>query len=148
MGAAVHNVFVYGTLLANEVVSALLQRIPPSSAAFLPDFHRYSIKGRVYPAILPANGDKVLGKVLFGLNDQELKLFDDFEDVEYRRQIVEPVLLEDSSKVQSHAYVWAVTDDDNLFGDWDYEEWRKVHLQDFTTMCSDFSAEIIERRIF
>eukprot|EP00250_Pteridium_aquilinum_P013395 c21315_g1_i1 orf=273-635(-) len=120
MGAAVHNVFVYGTLLANEVVSALLQRIPPSSAAFLPDFHRYSIKGRVYPAILPANGDKVLGKVLFGLNDQELKLFDDFEDVEYRRQIVEPVLL----------------------------EWRKVHLQDFTTMCSDFSAEIIERRIF
>lgn len=28
---------------------------------------------------------------------------------------------EDSSKLQSYAYVWTVIEDDKLFGDWDYE---------------------------
>jgi len=32
-----HNVFVYGSLLADEVVGALLNRVPPSSPATLSD---------------------------------------------------------------------------------------------------------------
>jgi hypothetical protein len=32
-----HNVFVYGSLLADEVVRALLNRVPPSSPATLSD---------------------------------------------------------------------------------------------------------------
>lgn len=32
-----HNVFVYGSLLADEVVGALLKRVPPSSPATLFD---------------------------------------------------------------------------------------------------------------
>ncbi|MCO5603155.1 hypothetical protein L7F22_057302 [Adiantum nelumboides] len=63
MGAVgAHNVFVYGSLLADEVVSVLLRRVPASSAALLPDFHRFNIKGRVYPAILPTKGEKVIGR--------------------------------------------------------------------------------------
>jgi len=58
-----HSVFVYGTLMAEEVVRVLLGRAPPSSPALLPDHRRFSIRGRVYPAILPARGHAVSGKV-------------------------------------------------------------------------------------
>ncbi|GAU28167.1 hypothetical protein TSUD_313260 [Trifolium subterraneum] len=57
-----HNVFVYGSLLADEVVRALLNRVPPSSPATLSDYHRFKIKGRVYPAILPVQSKKVTGR--------------------------------------------------------------------------------------
>jgi|UniRef100_A0A2N9I1G8 hypothetical protein len=32
---SLHNVFVYGSLLADEIVKVLLRRVPPSSSAFL-----------------------------------------------------------------------------------------------------------------
>ena len=61
--AGPHSVFVYGTLMAEEVVRVLLGRAPPSSPAILADHRRFSIRGRVYPAILPARGHAVSGKV-------------------------------------------------------------------------------------
>ena len=101
-----------------------------SSKVWIIFSHRFSIKRRTYPAILPAKGDKVTGKVsayktwrnlyisfvcaqnwscsssmfctylwfivlqvLFGLTDKELEVLDDFEDTEYTRQVVEPILL-------------------------------------------------------
>uniref|UniRef100_A0A453NA23 Putative gamma-glutamylcyclotransferase n=1 Tax=Aegilops tauschii subsp. strangulata TaxID=200361 RepID=A0A453NA23_AEGTS len=60
------SVFVYGTLMAEEVVRVLLGRVPPSSPALLPNHQRLSIRGRVYPAILPVDGSKVPGKGLAG----------------------------------------------------------------------------------
>lgn len=33
---SLHNVFVYGSLLADEVVHVLLKRVPPSAPAILP----------------------------------------------------------------------------------------------------------------
>ncbi|KAH7284649.1 hypothetical protein KP509_34G064300 [Ceratopteris richardii] len=141
-----HNVFVYGSLLADEVVSTLLRRLPTTYPAFLSDFHRFSIKGRNYPAILPAKGDKVLGRVLFGLSDNELSILDDFEDEEYLRKSVEVQRLEDGSKLQSFAYVWADVDDEELYGDWDYEEWRRVHFESFLAMSSEFADDRIAVR--
>ncbi|GAA0175793.1 hypothetical protein LIER_28901 [Lithospermum erythrorhizon] len=60
---AVHNVFVYGSLLADDVVRILLKRVPINSPATLNNYQRFSIKGRVYPAILPVESSKVLGRV-------------------------------------------------------------------------------------
>ncbi|KAK4389064.1 AIG2-like protein D [Sesamum angolense] len=60
--ATISTVFVYGSLLADDVVRVLLNRVPPSSSAILHDYHRFSIKGRVYPAILPAENKKVIGR--------------------------------------------------------------------------------------
>ncbi|KAL0922193.1 hypothetical protein M5K25_006162 [Dendrobium thyrsiflorum] len=87
-----HNVFVYGSLLADEVVNALLKRMPPCSPAILNGYHRYSIKGRVYPAILPVESKKVIGRVIKGVTDAELHVLDAFEDEEYKRSTVEVFL--------------------------------------------------------
>ncbi|KAH8503969.1 hypothetical protein H0E87_011565 [Populus deltoides] len=92
-GNQVHNVFVYGSLLSDDVVRALLSRIPQSSPAILNGYHRFSIKGRVYPAILPVENKKVSGKVLHGITDPELYILDEFEDVEYERVTVDVSLM-------------------------------------------------------
>ncbi|XWS70619.1 hypothetical protein CRYUN_Cryun03dG0062500 [Craigia yunnanensis] len=139
--AAVHNVFVYGSLLADDVVRVLLNRIPPSSAALLNGFHRFSIKGRVYPAILPVPNDQVIGKVFLGITDPELHILDEFEDVEYRRTSVEVSLLENSDKLQAHAYVWNNVNDPNLYADWDFEEWKRVQ-ESFVKMTIGFMEEL------
>ncbi|PPD75455.1 hypothetical protein GOBAR_DD27635 [Gossypium barbadense] len=69
--------------------------------------HRFSIKGRVYPAILP---------------------------VQNRH--------ESSDKLQAHAYVWRNTSDPNLYGDWDFVEWKQVHKESFIKMTMGFMEEL------
>ncbi|KAG8495262.1 hypothetical protein CXB51_012893 [Gossypium anomalum] len=140
---AAHNVFVYGSLLSDDVVRILLNRVSPSSAAFLSHFHRLSIKGRVYPAILPVQNRHVSGRVLMEISDPELHILDEFEDVEYQRTRVEVSLLESSDKLQADAYVWSNTSDPNLYGDWDFEkEWKQVHTESFIKMTMGFMEEL------
>ncbi|KAL3747966.1 AIG2-like protein D [Eucalyptus grandis] len=140
--AATVNVFVYGSLLVDDVVRALLNRVPPSSPALLPDFHRFSIKGRVYPAILPLPKHTVSGKVLMGITVPELDMLDTFEDVEYTRTTVQVTLLDSSDKLEAEAYVWSDKHDPNLYGDWDFEEWKQKHMDDFLKMTVGFVGEL------
>ncbi|CAL9170075.1 AIG2-like protein D [Musa acuminata AAA Group] len=140
--SSLHNVFVYGTLMADEVVRTILKRVPPASPAVLNDYHRFSIKGRVYPAILPVESKKVKGRVLLGISDQELDKLDSFEDVEYERRTVEISLLEKSEKLLANAYVWSDENDPNLYGEWDFEEWKRLHKKDFVTMTLGFMDDL------
>ncbi|XP_043714289.1 AIG2-like protein D [Telopea speciosissima] len=137
-----HNIFVYGSLLADDVVRALLKRVPESSPAILHDYHRFSIKERVYPAILPVENTKVTGRVLFGITDPELHVFDSFEDVEYERSTVDVSLIENSKRLQVYAYVWGNKNDPNLYGEWDFQEWKKMHFNDFLKMTVGFLEEL------
>ncbi|KAI9393743.1 hypothetical protein POPTR_006G278900v4 [Populus trichocarpa] len=113
-GNQVHNVFVYGSLLADDVVRALLSRIPQSSPAILNGYHRFSIKGRVYPAILPVENKKVSGKVLHGITDPELYILDEYEDVEYERVTVDVSLM----------------------------EWKRTQMEDFAKMSAEFRQDL------
>ncbi|KAK4853761.1 hypothetical protein QYF36_014123 [Acer negundo] len=137
-----HSVFVYGSLLADDVVRVLLKRVPESSSAVLNNYHRFSIKDRVYPAILPVLSKTVTGKVLLGITDPELHILDVFEDVEYKRTTVDVSLLDNADKLQAQAYVWADKNDPNLYGDWDFQEWQGVHMKDFLKMTTSFVEEL------
>ncbi|TVU07711.1 hypothetical protein EJB05_41077 [Eragrostis curvula] len=132
-----HTVFVYGSLMAEEVVRAILKRVPPAAPATLPNYHRFSIKERIYPAILPVENKKVAGKVITGVTDHELRILDAFEDVEYTRTRVE-ISLTDSSETMADTYVWSDAEDPNLYGEWDFEEWKKLHMKDFLAMTLGF----------
>ncbi|GMH11812.1 hypothetical protein Nepgr_013653 [Nepenthes gracilis] len=136
-----HNVFVYGSLLADEVARVLLKRDPDSYPAILDGYHRFSIKGRVYPAILPVENKKVVGRVLVGVTDPELHTLDVFEDVEYVRNSVEVQREGNLEKLQAYTYLWADKNDPNLYGDWDFEEWKRVDMEDFIKMTNEFMEE-------
>ncbi|VAI55194.1 unnamed protein product [Triticum turgidum subsp. durum] len=144
--AAAHSVFVYGTLMAEEVVRVLLGRVPPSSPALLPNQYvrpqRLSIRGRVYPAILPVDGSKVPGKVWKGITDRELDVLDIFEDEQYVRETVGISLTDSADTMIAYTYIWGNVDDPDLYGEWDFDEWKKVHLKDYFTMTQDFKEEL------
>lgn len=139
---SLHKVFVYGSLMAEDVCRVLLNRVPQSSPAILNGYHRYSIKGRVYPAILPVENDKVTGKLLLGITDPELHILDEFEDVEYERNTVEVSLVDSSDNLLVQAYVWSNKSDPNLYGDWNFEEWKQLHKKDFIKMTTGFMEEL------
>ncbi|CAK9312918.1 unnamed protein product [Citrullus colocynthis] len=130
------RIFVYGSLLADEVVKFLFGRVPnrsllfsmASQSAFMNSFsicirltasQRFSIRGRVYPAILPVENKRVTGRVLL-LNNLHLKLYilDAFGDVEYKKCTVDISSVNGSKKLSS--YVETGTDP-NLCGDWNFE---------------------------
>jgi hypothetical protein len=104
----------YLTLLANCKFSFNT----PWHFSFPFSSHRFNIKGRIYPAILPVESKKVAGmvcltvahgstckhrpcttlfaylrllalQVVMGVTDEELQVLDAFEDVEYTRTRVE-----------------------------------------------------------
>jgi gamma-glutamylcyclotransferase (GGCT)/AIG2-like uncharacterized protein YtfP len=56
--------FVYGTLMAEEVLKLLIKRVPANKPATLAGYSRHRVKGQVFPAIIPATPqDRVQGKV-------------------------------------------------------------------------------------
>ncbi len=72
-----HTAFVYGTLMAEEVLTSLLQRVPRMQPAILKGYTRHCVKGAVYPAIVPSTEqESVQGQVLLELSDKELGILD------------------------------------------------------------------------
>ncbi|KAL4570228.1 hypothetical protein LXL04_025879 [Taraxacum kok-saghyz] len=142
-GSNGHTVFVYGSLLADDVVQVLLNRIPQTSPAILNGFHRFSVKGRVYPAIIPVENKKVTGRqVLFGLSASELDILDIYEDEEYEKKDVDVSLLDTREVIQAYVYIWAKSTDPDLYGEWDFEEWKKSKLEDYLKMTKSFVEEL------
>eukprot|EP00897_Mesotaenium_endlicherianum_P000154 jgi/Mesen1/10139/ME000076S09647 len=137
----VNHVFVYGSLMAEEVLQKLIGRVPAQSPAYVQDYHRYSIRGANYPAVAPRKDSSVTGKVLYDLSDSEQEVFDEFEDVQYVRTLVASILLE-QVQVAAYMYVWANHSDPVLYGDWDYQGWRKMCLDEYVQMCHEFSQEL------
>ena len=96
-----NNCFVYGTLMAPEVLTRLIGRVPSMcQPAFLPNYTRHPIKGRSYPGIIPSKSDTkddkkegdavpvavgVQGILLTGITDKEADIFDIYEADEYEK---------------------------------------------------------------
>eukprot|EP00741_Cyanophora_paradoxa_P002927 tig00000655_g2841.t1 len=162
--AGTNLLFVYGTLMSEEVLGALLHRVPKMQPARLEGFHRYNIHGRVYPAIAPRQGGVVEGLLITDLDEDEWDILarDAFEAKEYAKQVhaVEalPVMaragedpdVRPGERPQAKAYVWSVEQDlpgppeepardsAKLHGTWSYQSWREGHLKSYSEMCIEF----------
>lgn len=136
------TVFVYGSLMAEEVVQVLLRRQPERRPATLHGYRRHRIQKRVYPAIIPATpADSVQGWVLLGLDQREMHILDEYEDVDYYRTTEHPVF-EDGSSVAACVYVWVEQLRHLLYGDWDYQEFRNgPQFQPYVQMSREFLEE-------
>ncbi|XP_076907873.1 AIG2-like protein D [Bidens hawaiensis] len=137
-----HTVFVYGSLLADDVVQVLLNRLPQVSPAILNGYHRFSIKGRDYPAILPVENKKVTGRVLMRLSATELDILDMYEDEEYDKRVVDVSLLDASKVLQAYTYVWGNSTHPDLYGEWDFEEFKVSKLKGYLAMTKNYVKEL------
>ncbi len=147
--------FVYGTLMSEEVLHCLLGRIPPMlPKVILQNHSRHPVRRQVYPGVIPSTSTSaaVEGVLLFELSPIEVKLMDYFEEegVDYKRTDVQvqipdvtsldeaiQTLVTNSDKdydlnariLKTQAYIWLKdTSALDITQDWNYEEFRRKHL--------------------
>ncbi|CAG7895477.1 hypothetical protein BRARA_B03346 [Brassica rapa] len=133
-----HNVFVYGSFQEPSVVSLILGCNPVAVSAQLHGFHVYRLKGRLHACISPSENGLSNGKILTGLTVGQLENLDMIEGDEYVRKTVEVVLNDTSAKMKVETYVWANKDDPDMYGEWDFEEWKRLHMEKFIEAAKKF----------
>jgi gamma-glutamylcyclotransferase (GGCT)/AIG2-like uncharacterized protein YtfP len=114
--------FVYGTLMFPEVLEVLLGRTPEMAPAAVEGWRAAALVDRVYPGLVAADGLMAAGHVLLGLDADEHRILDAFEEETYERR---PVVLADGRAAVT--YVWVV-DDDVLPADWDPAHFATAEL--------------------
>jgi len=99
------RLFTYGTLMAAEVIEAVLgYPAGPATAAELPDFGCYRVRDRPFPAILAETGGVTSGCVYRNLTATALRQLDQYEgDLYYRRRVC--VQLCDGRSLEAWTYV-------------------------------------------
>jgi gamma-glutamylcyclotransferase (GGCT)/AIG2-like uncharacterized protein YtfP len=83
------RLFVYGTLLAPDVMRRVCGQVPPAMPATLPGFVRGGIAGEPYPAIVRSPGACVHGLLYARVTASMLSRLDRYEGGLYRRCVVE-----------------------------------------------------------
>lgn len=132
-------VFVYGTLMAEELLSGLFSHSadrthhPPSytrKPAVLHGYRRVPVRYAAYPAIIPGMpSDQVDGYMISPISLDQWELLDEFEGDQYRREMVRVVLPESAEQVPAQAYVWGESPEWlKLDEKWDYSHFRESQL--------------------
>lgn len=128
--------FVYGTLLNDEVLEIILGRRPVKRSASLQGYKRVKVSGQRYPAILPDENSKVDGAILTGLSDSDLKHLDEYEGREYEKVAVVVVAGDVSQRCMT--YMFRPEYNDLLSNEaWSNESFRKNYLQRFLKEFKD-----------
>jgi gamma-glutamylcyclotransferase (GGCT)/AIG2-like uncharacterized protein YtfP len=96
--------FVYGTLMCEDIFKKVAGVVPASRKGTLSDFRRFSIKNERYPGIISQMDSRVEGLVYEDIPEQSWDLLDRFEGEMYRRQKVE-IDLENGKKIEAFVYV-------------------------------------------
>ena len=97
--------FVYGSLMNDEVTQALLQCPLVREPATLKGFQRVGVKGASYPGIFAKANEQVAGLVISGLTADQWQRLDEFEGEYYARNLVS-VELTSGERCEAWAYVF------------------------------------------
>ncbi|MEV6843674.1 gamma-glutamylcyclotransferase family protein [Actinoplanes sp. NPDC051411] len=127
------RLFVYGSLTFPEVLTVLIGRMPSAVAAEAPGWRAAALSERRFPGLVPGPG-AARGTVLTGLSPLEWAVLDDFEGPFYD---LRPLRLAGDGGT-AHAYV-CTSDDLVLRSDWNRDEFRAQHLDDYVAMCAGWS---------
>lgn len=122
------KLFVYGTLLLDDVVNALIDRIPHYHDATVLGWRVVCLPQRVYPGLVPSRGEAT-GKVFTDLTDAEWATLDAFEDPAYTLatvRVLTPV------ETNSLAYIWR---GDHVGEPWSTLDFKRDILADYLDRC-------------
>ena len=129
-------VFVYGSLLFDEVVECLTGKLFPAEAAKLADHGRYAVKqeGRIAkgPAIIYEPGKVVEGRMLRDIDSHALRILDKFEcgdaDFPRFRRVAVSVTLRSGEMMSAETYRAVAELRPFLWGDWSEKDFKAKYL--------------------
>lgn len=135
------GIFVYGTLMAEALLSWLLTGSSENQSAILSlrqpailkTYRRVPVKHGDYPAIIKGStSDQVDGFLVFPASAIQWKKMDDFEWEIYRRECVQVYLTQSNTTVAADVYLWA-DEMGNLEEDkeWSFSYFEKNRLEDW-----------------
>lgn len=122
--------FCYGTLQFDDVLRALLGRVPEQYPASAPGYRAAALEGRAYPGLVAQASDcSATGVLLTDLSEAEWRILDAFEDPRYE---LRQVSLSDGG--YGWAYMWP--GEDVRMEDWDAAEFEAQHLATYADRCA------------
>lgn len=137
-----HIVFTYGTLLFEQVLQAVLGRVPERVNCKLVGYIRRPIHDQCYPVVLKATPENVVrGKALLGITPIELALLDKFEDPAYER-LLETVHAEPGEHFIARVWTRPLTDIKDIIFDreWDEAHFRYAHQDWYVQQCLEWAC--------
>ena len=133
LSAETNKLFVYGTLLLDDVVNVLLGRIPHHQHAVARGWQIVCLPQRVYPGLIPGQGEAV-GKVFTDLTDTEWTTLDAFEDPDYTLATVR-VLLPTELEIDALSYIWR---GDHIDQSWSAIDFGRDKLTNYVDRCRNW----------
>ena len=124
------NIFVYGSLMIPEMVKALTGNHFLMVDAILPGYRRHKVKDHIGPGLSKEKRRSVYGKVLLGIDEKSMAIFDKFEG-SYGYELIEVEVLVEGHKKDVFFYEWTGHHDTLLDEDWDVEEFKRKHMERF-----------------
>lgn len=99
------KLFVYGTLMNEELIRALLRGSFPMVDAVLKGYERLQVVGQSYPAIRPNRHNIVKGRLMTKLSPLHIRKLDDYEGNMYKRISVRVITADSSEPIWCQTYV-------------------------------------------
>jgi gamma-glutamylcyclotransferase (GGCT)/AIG2-like uncharacterized protein YtfP len=121
------KLFVYGTLLLDDVINTLIGRIPYYHDATVPGWRVVRLPQRVYPDLVPGQGE-ANGKVFTDLTKTEWNTLDAFEDPAYTLTAVRILPLE----MDALTYTWR---GEHIDQPWSTADFGRDQLTDYLDRC-------------
>jgi len=102
--------FIYGSLLVTEVMSALIERVPICQPGEVQGYNRYQLTERPYPGLFkggPAEvtNEAIQGLLVCGLSADEMAILDYFEGDEYVTGMVQVKVCRTAHSVSEQGYL-------------------------------------------
>jgi gamma-glutamylcyclotransferase (GGCT)/AIG2-like uncharacterized protein YtfP len=85
MKVKMKHLFVYGSLMFDEVLSPLVKGHYKKSAAELRGYTRMALRGECYPGLIARQQGRVQGILILHISTADLLLLDEFEGSYYKR---------------------------------------------------------------
>jgi gamma-glutamylcyclotransferase (GGCT)/AIG2-like uncharacterized protein YtfP len=99
------NIFVYGSLMFDDVWNRVVKRRYQKQPALLPGYRRMAIRGKSYPGLIKSVNSSVQGVIYFNVFARDIKRLDKFEG-RYYRKVPVTVLCENNHKHHARAYLF------------------------------------------
>lgn len=116
------NLFAYGTLMCQDIMEEVTRCCPQRYRGTLMGYNRRSVKGEVYPALVPDEEGTVEGILYKDVPNEAWERLDQFEGEMYSHQSVQ-ITMPDETTLLAETYVILPTFLNYLEEiDWDFEK--------------------------